>query len=378
MAYRVSKVARKSGPQFKLRYEWFESGKRKSRDVPKKEWTNYGFYEVMTLEQAQAQRDSLNAAEHEKRHQERRNKIAVRLKDQAIAQLAHLPAGLIGEYEEKLFGRTHQTKKLSIYWANVKSILTTVKLEPALWVDNKGQFYDLFLKRKYSMSYVRTLVSMLNAWGKFYSRKTQKFFDPLPTPISQERERIADANYMARNKPVKTTKEEKSYSRGNKESLPITPKMLTDAQSKFLPEHYNWLYLTVWFGLRPIEVDGLKDPRGFKIEQHGNIKVLSVYQSKLTAIAREKRWKLIPCFLPEQREALEIILSGKFRRPLTKTVTNWFNAGVGLYGGRKGFVDLMQGHGQSLEDISQWLGHTTIERTWKSYKNKQKVRFTVK
>jgi hypothetical protein len=363
MAYRVSKVVRKKGPQFKIRFEWFDVGDRHSRDIPKEEWVRHGFYESMSWEEANAQKDSLNAAEHLKRHQERRNKIAARMDDEERAQLAYLPGPLIREWEAKMFGRTHVDKKLPSYWKVAKDILCRLKLEPNAWVDNQGMFFDHFASRQYSVSYVQKLIHVLNGWGAFYSRKTQKFFDPLPYPSGRERERIADANYGA-------------TGAGNKESDPLTPEMLEAKRSTLKPEHYHWLYMSVWWGLRPSEVDSFKDEKFYKIERHGKIQVLGVYQAKLSSISREKRWKLIPCFLPEQKTALKILTTQPFKRPLSKTVANRFGERVGLYGGRKGFVDLMQSHGQSLEDISQWMGHTSIERTWKNYKNKQKVRYT--
>jgi hypothetical protein len=43
-----------------------------------------------------------------------------------------------------------------------------------------------------------------------------------------------------------------------------------------------------------------------------------------------------------------------------------------LYGGRKGFVDLMLSKEQTFENISVWMGHSTLDRTWRSYKQRRK------
>jgi hypothetical protein len=43
-----------------------------------------------------------------------------------------------------------------------------------------------------------------------------------------------------------------------------------------------------------------------------------------------------------------------------------------LYGGRKGFTDLMLSKGNTIENISIWMGHSTLDRTWRSYKQKMK------
>jgi hypothetical protein len=58
-----------------------------------------------------------------------------------------------------------------------------------------------------------------------------------------------------------------------------------------------------------------------------------------------------------------------------KTMRKYFGEGVDLYAGRKGFTDLMLAKGHSLENISVWMGHSTLERTWKSYKNRRRYHF---
>jgi integrase len=70
------------------------------------------------------------------------------------------------------------------------------------------------------------------------------------------------------------------------------------------------------------------------------------------------------------KDATKIIKSGNFKRPLTKTVRHHFGEHTTLYGGRKGFTDLMLGHQQRLENISQWMGHSSIDRTLRNYKSR--------
>jgi integrase len=53
-----------------------------------------------------------------------------------------------------------------------------------------------------------------------------------------------------------------------------------------------------------------------------------------------------------------------------------FGAGTTLYGGRKGFVDLMLSLGQNLENVSIWLGHKDISTTWEHYKDRDTLSFT--
>jgi integrase len=92
---------------------------------------------------------------------------------------------------------------------------------------------------------------------------------------------------------------------------------------------------------------------------------------------RERRWKPIPVIYPEQEIALEFLSGERLVRPCLKTLQKYAgNSKIGLYGGRKGFTDLMLSLGQKIEDISIWMGHTSIEVTWRYYKNKRAVSFT--
>src|SRR4051794_9202590 len=86
----------------------------------------------------------------------------------------------------------------------------------------------------------------------------------------------------------------------------------------------------------------------------------------------EDRWKPIPIIFDQQHFALKLIESGNFRRPLMKTVRHHFGSGKTLYAGRKGFADLMLSKNQSIENISVWMGHSTLQRTWYSYKQRRK------
>jgi hypothetical protein len=46
--------------------------------------------------------------------------------------------------------------------------------------------------------------------------------------------------------------------------------------------------------------------------------------------------------------------------------------GIDLYEGRKGFSDLMLSRGQALENISIWMGHSPLDRTWRSFKQRRR------
>ena len=184
-------------------------------------------------------------------------------------------------------------------------------------------------------------------------------FLPLPAPRGYERQRILDKYYQKE--------------RGaRKPSLPLSPEGLRNAAKKMNRANYHWLYLTVWFGLRPQEVDNLRDQNLWRVETLSTKrKVLWLFQTKIIALPPEDRWKPIPILFEEQEFALKIIGAKIFKRPIGKTMKKYFGRGTDLYAGRKGFTDLMLSRGQSLENISIWMGHSTLERTWRSYKNKK-------
>jgi integrase len=55
-----------------------------------------------------------------------------------------------------------------------------------------------------------------------------------------------------------------------------------------------------------------------------------------------------------------------------------FGPNTTLYGGRKGFTDLMLANDQDFVHISQWMGHSSIERTWKNYKSKRVTHYNLR
>jgi hypothetical protein len=207
---------------------------------------------------------------------------------------------------------------------------------------------------------------MLNLWGEFVGRSNGQDFKPVPNPRGVDAQAIVDANQDAIG--------------FHDESAPLTIETLakfSDSMSH-LPGQFEWLYVSFWFGLRPSEMDQLKDSRLFQILPGAEgTSVLRVYQPKFVSVGRDMRWKAIPIFTHQQMIALEFIKRSDLRRPLTKTVKHYSgDPYLTLYGGRKAFTNLMLDHGQKLEDIAMWLGHRSIETIWKHYKQKTKVSFT--
>jgi hypothetical protein len=354
MAFRVIPIKRLKGPQFKVLFERFENGRRTARAISKDEWHRHGFNTGMSLDEAKVQKDTLNQLEKVSRLESRRQSCLAKEAKTRLEQQSALPEHYRAEFEAN---KLPESKKGKSYWSTASHVIAAVGLPPRDWVDSAERFYKEFLKRKMSPSTVKTILPYINKWGAFYSRKLGQAFDRVPSPPRGWAEQIAEAHYA------------RPAGRGNRESEPLTPEMLADRD---LPDaELRWWLLSVWFGLRPIEVDQLSKPQGKRtwyIEQRG-VPILWVYQTKLKGVKPEKRLKAIPAIFSEQRELLT-----DMSLPLTRPKSSPF-PGVTLYGGRKGFVTLMKSKGQTFENVSAWLGHTDVRRTYQSYFNKQSLDF---
>lgn len=341
---------------------WVTNGKAKY--LPREMWSGIGVSPTMTIEEARRRISQVNALAQREIHEQRRVNISKRLQAEKEAQFIFLNEHDILEFEKtKLTFFT--AAKTHVYWNQARRILIEVKLEPKDWEDNRQVFYKAFIKFGMSPAYVQKVLPILNKWGAFLAKKYGQAFLPLPPPRDHWANKISEAHY------------DKPRSRGNKESAPLTSDALEKCKDKLKPEQYRFLYLSVWFGLRPIEIDSLSEPsskRTWYITEVEGTQILWVYQSKLKGLSPEKRTKGIPCITPEQVAGLAF-LGKPLKRPIAKVMLALFGGHVTLYGGRKGFDALMQQLGQNFEDVSQWLGHQDINQTYAAYRNKRTVRF---
>ncbi|MBI5139815.1 hypothetical protein HZA26_04410 [Candidatus Nomurabacteria bacterium] len=342
---------------------------KKEWDISKSRWYSLGFQSKMTIDQARTRALLLNAKLHTKRHEERRLVLEKKATELEICFTAAIPELYKQEFEQKyVFGRFNDLewrKRFLRSWRAVQKMLLQIQLDPADWYDEMYRFYDYFYEQKYSFSYIRKILQHANLRGYFLSRKLGQPFIKVPMPRGKEKERLLEIYFQKKGRYIC-------------ESDPITPKQLENARSKLNQLYYNWLYLSVWLCLRPREIDQLHDQSLFRLQKLSkNSALLWVYQTKLVSVPPRYRWKLIPIVFRGQANAVKIIESGLFKRPLNKTVRYHFGKHTTLYGGRKGFTDLMLDHQQQLENISQWMGHSSIERTWKNYKSRLITHYTL-
>jgi hypothetical protein len=359
MGYRIKKLPYKRR-SWKLQFISYKNNQVKIQDIAETDYLSIGFKPSMSLEEAIERKNQLNARAHNKFHEEKRAAILTRLK--AEKSELNFPQTLVREFESNL-SLGQKDNKIFSHWRAAQRVIAELDLEPVNWFKNSARFYAKFVQKTWSLSYTDKVLGLINKWGDFVTEHYGQRFKPIPYPTGTWQQRILDT-YFDKN--------------GGMESLPLRPEQLESAKSTLKPEHYNWLYLSIWLGLRPSEIDQLLLPSSSNtwwIETRPNGTILWLYQTKLTSISRNKRAKPIPLIFAEQQQTITIINSGKFKRPLTKTLKHHIGPKYTCYAGRKGFVDLMLGRGRKLEEISIWLGHQSIERTWRNYKNKQLVSF---
>lgn len=362
MGYRVKKVKRQKGPQFKVQYEWFDGGVHKTREIPKDDWIKYGFRFDMSLEQAKLQLKTLNAQEKITSAQKRKQKAQARIDESRLAEVAYFPTHYVTEFE---FLKLGESKKALVYWKKAREIIVELKLPFREWEPKKELFYRYFLNNNMSPAYVQKVLPLINRWGYFFADKTDKAFRPIPAPPRQWARQLTKAHNR------------KVNGRGNRKSAPLKPAMLYPTDKVLTQEEYRWLYLSMWFGLRPGEVDLLTRPSGpftWKMRQVGDEKRLYVFQPKLEG-DEDNEWKFIPAKQKEQIDGLQFV--GKpLERPRRKDMIKHFGKDVTLYGGRQGFVKLMKYFQEDYVSISHWLGHTELDRTYKDYTKRLEEDYT--
>ena len=313
-------------------FEW----SKKEWDVPKERWKSLGFHSTLTLEEARSRASQLNAQASLKRQEELVRKLELDRLNLSTRMLAGLPSEFVTEFEER-FIRRHDSETIAgkrarsraqTLWKAAQSFVVTIGIDPSEWFFHLPEIYDYFYQREYSIRYTTTVLRMANLWGYFICRKLGRPFLATPIPRGYERQRIIDAYF----KRQRTRRK-----------------------------------------VRPKEIDNLADLNSWSVETLGNGReILWVFQTKLIALPPDDRWKPIPVVFEEQKTALEILRSLNFKRPLMKTIRYHFGDEVDLYGGRKGFSDLMLSREQTLENISIWMGHSTLDRTWRNYKSRKR------
>jgi integrase len=241
-------------------------------------------------------------------------------------------------------------------------MIAELALDPKDFFKERQKFFNYFRKKTWAPDYIMKLSRLTNLWGYFCSLKRNTHFQPLPRMNSTQVQKLVDARENVQGLKRAADHLKWETLKAKKGSF----------ESEDLLKHWNWMFIGLWFGLRPLEVDNLRKGTHWRVEWDATrkIDILWVYQTKLTSKPKNERWKPIPIHFPEQKLAMKLIEAGEFTRPLPKTLKRIFEANVHPYSARKGFTDLMLSNGFALEDVSVFLGHSDISITWKHYKDK--------
>lgn len=376
--YCPGRKTKKKGVVWRLMYQSYKNGERSQDPVGEREFTRLGFKQDMTPEEARRQAKIINAENRLKNSKDRKVEDALQAaarnarrikKEKSVFLPSEEHADFIVNYlAKRRFGSEENRKRIFSHWNRAQKIITFLRMLPKDFEPRCDEIYDHMIDSAISVDYAMKLRRVINLWGQFYSRLHNSYFKPLPPPDSFVRNQIQEAY------------EESDNFRGA--SALLTEEIFNNVlkpkfEAEGLSKQSNFLALTLYLGLRPSECDWLKKRQfTFAFDETLGVDVLHVYQAKLVRLKKADRWKFIPLFLPQQKVLKTVILNLDFERPLTKTVKSYSrNRKLTLYGGRKYFCDLMLKYSQRLEDISGWMGHSTVNQTWRTYRNKNRVAF---
>ena len=266
---------RKSG--YAVYHQSFHKGKKTDTMVERLAYPELGFRPDWTFEQARERCSILN--KEKTLTQAKAREAASRVLELQSSNEILFPQERVSEFQKRLEneneGSELHLKKLGSHFLKIQKICTDLKLLPHQYKDNEKLVYKWFAKNKVSLDYAQKLIGLMNRWGYFFSKADGRFFETIAPIKGISRENIREAH------------EGKTGVRTESES--ITPELLSKYKSKLSDENYKFLFVLIWFGLRPKELVDLS-----KLEIKTNddqMKFLVVYQSKLVSIEKSKRFK---------------------------------------------------------------------------------------
>lgn len=359
MGYQVIKLYNRPDGSvvWRIVYEETNNKTKTCRHVKKVDYSSIGFSPTMSFEQAKERARYLSAQSWAEHQEARRRKNERKWEKEEAKKCRWLPAALCARFEAEVLRErlcwneeTRHLRQLLTYWRVAKRIIRSLNVSPTDWEDRRTAVYSYFRTKRWSVSYAQKVIRVMNLWGVFYAKRRNKFFVPLSKPSGVSASKIHEAFYQKRPHGF--------------QSAPITWKQLQQAKADMEDRHWNWLYLTVWFGFRPSELDDLR----WGLETYKGRTVLAVFQKKLVRLPAEQRWKFIPILFNEQRHGLELIRHKQHATPLVKTIQLHVNERASRRGGRKGFVAHMWEMGRYPKKVTyRWLGHKSMRTTENHY-----------
>lgn len=339
MAWIIRKNKLKDG-KVKLRvvWEWYEDGRRKSKDLPQERWRELGLRPGMDYGQAKKTVSAINHDEKQRRWDEKREAIRRRLEKEDREVVLVLPQDLCDQFDEELEDES-DPKQAKIRWRAAKRLVKSAQLPPpGQWHRRRKRIYRGCAQMAWGLDYVKKVLEVMNKFGELWADATGEAYRKVPGPRGADRAAIEDA-WIQRNPK-------------DKASEGLTLDDLKTLKGALKEKQFNWVYVSFWLALRPGEVDlqrFQKIPGGVQI-----------YQPKV------RQWKELPFEFEEQKEAVDLWQEG-VERPLAKTLSNALKKNCKLYAGRKGFPVYAWEQGKDFVEVASWMGHASIERTYRDY-----------
>ncbi|WP_413292320.1 hypothetical protein ACLSU7_13025 [Bdellovibrio sp. HCB185ZH] len=326
-------------------------------------------------------RNTFQAEQSKKREAEKMAKAKARINDAAVVKSAFLPDDLVQEFYQYLVDRFAHPKTGELpdnydsFWRGTQNLIAEVQLEPWNYSMYPNKIYSYAVKHQYSPSWFKKILKFVNLWGFYVCNKRQKAFLPVP-PLEGQWRNLVNESYL---EVKKDGAESDPLTFEILESIPFTEDE-SDSE-KMKGRHWRYMYCCLALGLRPSELDRILTDKKNRVHEitrpdKNGIQFLKVFQQKLIHLEPKDRWKSIPILYDQQVLAIEFLRSS-IARPLTKTIHNFVGPRFGNYAGRKGFLDWLLSMGQKFENISMYLGHTSLDRSLRSYKKKGVVYYDV-
>lgn len=263
----------------------------------------------------------------------------------------------LGDPESKKY------KKYLRLWETTQRMMRDVNKSLPVLSKHPEFLLPWILEKKYSVGYAKQLVSLCNLWGEFVSGSElcdNQVFTGIRLPRGRFLEAVRDKYRAA----------VKSGDKPDRKVLPLTAEKIKSARSRLSEEHFNWIWISFFLGLRPPEVDNLKNlatQYPCEVIDRGGTLFLKIYQGKLQMVQESDRWRIIPAVMPEQRLAITMIKTGKFTRPSRTVWQKTFGPGYHAYSGRHGFALFLVREELDLSQIAAMLGHKGIETARRYY-----------
>lgn len=376
-------IKKNSSGTWSLLLESYEGGQRSQETISKALYYKFGLRPEMTVQQAREEVGKYNFLRKNENAEVRRQMLALKRSDKLVGISQTLfPPLLVKKFHEKIeeLHATHRYKvRMSGVFAVVQEMVSKqVKVMPSQYTEEMGKITNYFKKRQFSVSYSMDIIYMLNWWGKFYAKQTGTYFEKIEGLKANERNAIAQAHSF-KTEGIRTA------------ALPIDEPALVRMEANIDPKNekevlwFNWVESAHRFGLRPSELDSIIG--NVETDFEDGVEVLLVEQTKTVFDGPEHdKIKRIPVLCAEQAECLEKIKAGQMKRPQPKWINKMAkdpkkkykrDEKYDCYSPRKGATDYwLKELNQTLESCALFLGHRSIETTWKRYKNRRKAFFT--